>query len=125
MEYKTREEGAEGTCLECGNVLYGRTDKKFCDESCRNRYHTRRHAESTRMKRRVIAALDGNYRILTEVLSSGKDSAELSELEAAGFKPGVISGHTKYRGHDEYRCYEIRYVRTPTRIMGIRKITVL
>ena len=26
-------------CLECGDVLYGRSDKKFCDATCRNAWH--------------------------------------------------------------------------------------
>lgn len=27
------------TCLFCGKVLSGRSDKKYCDDSCRNNHH--------------------------------------------------------------------------------------
>ena len=125
MKYVTREEDLHQTCLQCGRELYGRPDKKFCGEQCKNRYHTFRHSETLKMRRRVVAALDSNYKILDSLLSRGESSADLPTLEAAGFKPAFVSGHRKLRGHDEYSCYEIRYFQTPTRIFDIRKITVL
>ena len=27
-------------CIKCGNILKGRTGKRFCNEKCRNRYHS-------------------------------------------------------------------------------------
>jgi len=32
-------ENPDKTCENCGKSLYGRTDKRFCNDNCRNTYN--------------------------------------------------------------------------------------
>ena len=31
------------TCLECGEKIIGRSDKKFCNDACRNSYNNKQN----------------------------------------------------------------------------------
>jgi hypothetical protein len=33
------------TCAECGKGLFGRTDKRFCNDTCRNGFNRKLRAE--------------------------------------------------------------------------------
>ncbi len=88
-------------CLECGKEIHGRIDKKFCSIECKNRY---------------------NYEILNSLLREDNTSAEISDLIDLGFNPSYVTGHYKGRkAHDEYKCFDIKYDQTPSRIINIRR----
>ena len=110
------------TCLNCGKVLIGRADKKFCDSLCRMQYHNAKKNESCAIRNRIITALNKNYRILTNLLASGKDNAELSELEQLGFIPHCITSVIESDGpYGQYVCYDITYCQTRNRITNIKR----
>ena len=52
------------SCLECGRVLMGRADKKFCNDQCRNAYNNNANKESSNLIRKVNNRLRKNYKIL-------------------------------------------------------------
>ena len=54
-------------CLECGEAIVGRTDKKFCTDACRNIYHYRSNNAPINYVRNVVNALKRNRRILMEL----------------------------------------------------------
>ena len=54
-------------CLECGESIVGRTDKKFCTDACRNIYHYRSNNAPINYVRNVVNALKRNRRILMEL----------------------------------------------------------
>ena len=41
------------TCLECGEKIVGREDKKFCSDSCRNAYNNKINKDSTNYMRNI------------------------------------------------------------------------
>ena len=43
-------------------------------------------------------------------------------IEAMGFKPSVITGYSKVKGHNEFRCFDIKYCQSPNRIFNIRRM---
>ena len=112
----------EGSCLECGKAFYGRKDKHFCSLSCKNSFHNRKVQERRRLRLEVMAALSRNYEILNSLLKEERVSAELTELEKAGYDPAFVTGHRKgqYR-HDEYSCFDICFYRTSTKIFNVRR----
>lgn len=59
-------------CLECGDVLYGRIDKKFCSDQCRNSYNNRIDVTKKRLIRNTNNRLKKNYKILCELNTKGK-----------------------------------------------------
>ena len=75
-------------------------------------------------KRRILAALTRNYEILENLLKSDMDSADLFELEGLGFIPGVVTSYRKVNKHEEYTCFDIKYIMTPSRVTGIKKISL-
>ncbi|MCS6980942.1 MAG: DUF2116 family Zn-ribbon domain-containing protein [Flavobacteriales bacterium] len=78
---------SERRCLECGDVLIGRSDKKFCNDSCRSAYNNRqaRGARSPTV-RRIQRILLRNRHILEELVGQG-ETAKVSgqKLRTLGF----------------------------------------
>ena len=110
-------------CLECGDkIRYGRTDKKFCCEECRNRHHNRELKDSRAFRRKILRQLDRNYEILDSLYRSGIESADITDMMAFGFLPGLMTSCKRMRARVEYACYDIKYIMTPSRLSSISKI---
>jgi predicted nucleic acid-binding Zn ribbon protein len=73
------------TCLECGDKIVGREDKKFCSDGCRNAYNNKINKDSTNFMRNVNNQLRRNYRILSELNTEGKSKTTRTRLMAKGF----------------------------------------
>jgi hypothetical protein len=56
-------------CLSCGKTVRGRTDKKFCDDYCRNNYNNQLKAGASNLVRNINNALGKNRRLLEELLA--------------------------------------------------------
>lgn len=93
-------------CRECRAPLAGRSDKKFCDDACRNSYNNRQHYQRNKEMRRINRILARNYRIL-ESLNPG-DSARCSkqELMLQGFD---FHHFTSIRRSSQGFCYYFVY----------------
>ncbi|HLS96393.1 hypothetical protein BC792_102254 [Sphingobacterium allocomposti] len=55
-------------CLTCGAPLKGRSDKRYCDDACRNAYNNKLNSIPNNFVRRVNGILKKNRRILEELL---------------------------------------------------------
>ena len=73
------------TCLECGEKIVGREDKKFCSDGCRNAYNNKINKDSTNFMRNVNNKLRKNYRILSVLNVDGKGKTTKSKLLSKGF----------------------------------------
>ena len=60
----------ERKCQECGTDIYGRVDKKFCSDQCRNTYNNRTQAVQNKYIRKVNYILRKNRRIMEELISN-------------------------------------------------------
>ena len=119
-EKKSRE---VSRCLHCGNkIKYGRSDKKFCCSDCKDMHYNDQSRHSRVFRRRILSQLSVNYNLLTEIWRSGRDSVDLSEAQMAGFTPGVFTSFCRHSAHNEYRCFDMKYIMTATRIYSISKI---
>ena len=72
-------------CPECGKAVFGRVDKKFCSDSCRNGYNNKVNAVSTNYMRNVNNILSKNRRILLELNPNGKLKTHKDKLLKKGF----------------------------------------
>src|ERR1051325_5084183 len=63
---------AAKTCLYCGNKITGRTDKKFCNDYCRNAYNNQLKSVSSPVVRNINNSLIKNRRILEAMLGEEK-----------------------------------------------------
>lgn len=123
MKYKiVKEEAAR--CLECGNVItYGRTDKKFCDDTCRNRWHNRNAHDVRAVHARINGHLARNYKLLTGLLKVGITTIPLTELAIGGFQSEYYTGSARRRGYMEYMCYELCYEIADGTVKNLRRLS--
>lgn len=120
---KTIEKESRGRCLECGDVLpYGRRDMKFCSVNCKSRYHyvNGGHLKSLRMK--TIGAIDRNYGILESLLDEGVTSMDIPDLAQRGYNFDCITSYHKVRKRNEYRCYDIKYFMSESRVFCLTRV---
>ncbi|MDB0600488.1 hypothetical protein [Tenacibaculum maritimum] len=72
-------------CLECNEIVKGRADKKFCSDYCRNSYNNKVNKDSKNLIRNVNNRLRKNYKILSELNTTGKTKVTRSKLYDNGF----------------------------------------
>lgn len=101
----------ERSCLECGEPIYGRIDKKFCSDQCRNSYNNRLNSDSNNYVRNVHNILRKNRRILEELNPKGKAKTTRSKLLDKGFDFTYhTSTYTTKAGAVYHFCYEYGYL---------------
>ncbi len=66
----------ERKCQECGTEIYGRVDKKFCSDQCRNTYNNRTQAVQNKYIRKVNYILRKNRRIMEELISNANKNVK-------------------------------------------------
>lgn len=97
-------------CLECGEKIIGRSDKKFCNDACRNAYNNKQNKDSTNLMRNINNKLRKNYRILVEVNTDGKTKIAKSKLESLGFDFDYFTNLKVYKNGSEYKfIYDYGY----------------
>ena len=123
MDYDKKRERHLPRCLECGDsISYGRKDKKFCCDECKNKHHNSLAKMSKNTKRKVLALLEKNYSILDHLIREGVTALWISDAVAMGFSPGYTTSHRKTGRRELYYCFDISYVMTPNRLSSISKI---
>ncbi len=101
----------EKACLECGTKIYGRLDKKFCSDQCRNTYNNKLNSDSTNYVRIVNNTLRKNRRILAKLAPSGKAKCPKNKLLDKGFDFNFhTNSYTTKAGATYYFCYEFGYL---------------
>ncbi|MCU0339986.1 MAG: hypothetical protein MUE30_08880 [Spirosomaceae bacterium] len=100
------------TCLECGEKIIGRSDKKFCSDLCRNAYNNRLNADANNLVRNINNALRKNRRILEQACHED-DKAKISKnaLMREGFDFAYFT-HIRptQKGSTYYFVYEYGYL---------------
>ena len=123
--YKIIEQSLKtDTCLECGTVFYGRANKVFCCESCKNRYHNRRRQELRNMKMRLETILGRNYSILSDLISMNRFSVSRQELLMMGYRPEYVTSVCREGRRELYSCYDISFYLTPAKICNIHRVPI-
>lgn len=81
-------------CHACNKPVKGRTDKKFCDDYCRNNYHNQLKSDSHSLVRKVNHILSKNRRILEALIPAEEEMARIQRdvLIEQGF-------HFRYQTH--------------------------
>ncbi|WP_412850723.1 hypothetical protein ACL0VS_00495 [Chryseobacterium sp. PMSZPI] len=97
-------------CLECGEKIIGRSDKKFCNDACRNAYNNKQNKDSSNLMRNINNKLRKNYRILVEVNIDGKTKIARSKLDSLGFDFDYFTNLKVYKNGSEYKfIYDYGY----------------
>lgn len=72
-------------CLDCGEKLLGRSDKKFCSDQCRNNYNNRLNRDSNNYVRNVHGLLRRNRKVLADLYDDGHRRLHRDALMALGY----------------------------------------
>lgn len=103
----------EKKCMSCNRAIKGRSDKKFCDDSCRNNYNNRLNSDSRPVMRNINNILRKNRRILEELLSGREKNIlviERKKLVEKGFHFEYFTEQIYNNRKKEYHyCYDYGY----------------
>jgi hypothetical protein len=94
----------EKFCQNCVKELVGRSDKKFCDENCRNQYNNILNSDISAEMRVTQNILRKNRRILSDVLGTNdKIKVSLKKLTDLGYKPDYLTQLYTTKTGSQYR----------------------
>ncbi len=98
-------------CLQCGEKIVGRIDKKFCDSECRNSFNNKKKRESEKQIIEINRVLRKNRTILKQFNPEGKTTIRKEYLEKQDFN-FKFHTHSFSTGHGfVYKfCYEYGYL---------------
>lgn len=97
-------------CLSCGDLIKGRSDKKFCSDQCRNNFHNQENQKNEYIKQ-VNAILKKNRKILESLNPDGKAKVNKEKLLTKGFQFKYYTNVYKTStGNIYYFCYEHGYL---------------
>jgi len=101
-------------CLNCGEPLKGRSDKKFCDDQCRTSFNNRLNYDSSSSIKNINSILKKNRKVLQEILSiaiEGKIKVSEKKLHDKSFNFNYHTNIYKTKtGTLYYFCYEYGYL---------------
>jgi hypothetical protein len=97
-------------CLECGLMLLGRSDKKFCGDQCRASFHNREYSDKSKTVRSINRVLKKNRLLLKTAADQGLDKISRKNLEEMGFNFKFYTHSKKSEdGSRMFFCYETGY----------------
>lgn len=110
-------------CLHCNAPIFGRTDKKYCDDACRSSYNNKRYEKQNVYMRDINAILRRNRKILEDLNPKGKIKLRLSQLQEAGYNFNYLTHIYKTsKGAEYYFCYDYGYLLLPPdHVLLVRK----
>lgn len=101
----------EKVCLECGDKMKGRADKKFCSDQCRVSFNNRLNRDETKYVNNVSNLLRKNRRILMDLNTTGKTRVSRDMLTKNGFNFNYFTSQYKTKENATYfYCFEQGYL---------------
>jgi hypothetical protein len=99
-------------CPECNEKYYGRIDKKFCSDQCRNTFNNRLNSDSNNNIRNINNILRKNRRVLEQLNKlPGKTMVSKDILLSNGFNFTYHTHtYTTQKGYTYNFCYEQGYL---------------
>lgn len=106
--------GAETRCcVFCGKGLSGRSDKKFCDDTCRNNFAHLKNRYADDVVRKVNKTLQYNRDVLKSIVKCGRKIVKKQLLADNDFNFDIVTGIYKTQKKYEYKLlydYAYRYI---------------
>ena len=112
----------ERKCLDCGDTLRGRTDKKFCSDQCRNNYNNRLNRDSNNFVRNVHGLLRKNRRILSDLFTEGKTTVHKDALYALGYNFSFFTHVIRGKDGSVFQyCFEFGFRETEDEFIELKQ----
>jgi hypothetical protein len=112
------------TCLCCNRSIHGRSDKKFCNDFCRNTHHNNLKSVDSNFVRKINRYLLRNRRILEKLFTSSRQLVKTSKqkLLAQQFDfHHFTHQHNNRKGQRYFFCYEFGYRVLKELVVVVRK----
>jgi len=103
------------TCLCCNHLIKGRSDKKFCDDNCRNAYNNQLKAKTSYSSyiRNINNTLYKNRKILEELLPIQEEMVKTTKdklLQKGFLFKYHTHTYTNKKGNVYHFCYDYGYL---------------
>ena len=97
-------------CKNCNEPVVGRSDKKFCDDQCRNTYNNKIKRQHEKLILDINKILRKNRKILQQFNPEGKTTIRTEYLHKLGFDFRYHTHTFTTKHKNEYHfCYEYGY----------------
>ena len=95
------------TCPVCGEIIRGRSDKKYCSDFCRNAFHNKHNSEKNAYINKVNRILRKNHQILTRLNPKDKTTTHIKKLHQEGFNFDYFTNIYETKSGRVYKfCYD-------------------
>lgn len=104
-------------CHNCGEqILFGRTDKKFCTDACRvdynNKVKIQKRVQHPQFVKNISRILVDNYSILRRLYTGERTVVKQKQLTELGFNYHYITSDYRTKKGDVYRfCFDHGYLK--------------
>lgn len=99
-------------CPVCHSPIFGRADKKFCSDQCRNAYNNEKYSLNSPLIQKINRVLKKNYTLLKTLNKSGKTKVNRSKLLQEGFDFNYFTSIYKTKkGNVYFLCYDQGYLK--------------
>jgi hypothetical protein len=99
----------EKICPSCNEKFIGRSDKKFCSDKCRSRYHYYLLGKGLKKIRQINSILRRNWLILQHIPHDEKRLIAREIMEAQGFNFNFVTSINKTPDGEFRFCYDEGY----------------
>ena len=111
-------------CLNCGDRMVGRSDKKFCSDECRTMFNNRKYRDIHREVARIDRILKKNYSIIDTLYKKGERRIAFTALFGMGFNFEYVTSMRESSDIDSSfvaGCYNYSYVIGFDGVVSIQK----
>lgn len=99
------------SCLQCGDPVKGRADKKYCSEDCRTEYNNKLNRDANNFVAKINRILRRNRRILAALNPNGKAKVKKERMQTAGFHFGYYTNIYETKSGNIYKfVYDQGYI---------------
>ena len=111
-------------CMECGDVIIGRTDKKYCGDQCRFLSNNRKKIATEWPILELNKTLRKNRMILKTLCPAGRSVVRKEVMDAMQFDGSVFSSiFVTNKRQIYYLCHEYGF--TPILENGVQKALII
>lgn len=110
-------------CINCGQRLFGRKDKKFCNDYCRNTYNNRLNKENVEVIRITNNKLKKNHKILKNLVEKNKNSVTRTELELLGFDINLVTSFDFNDGVIFRKVYDFVLQQKDSNVLTLKQLS--
>lgn len=89
-------------CPVCQQPIKGRSDKRFCSETCKSSYHYEKRQQTESFYIQIDRQLKTNRKILKSFNKKGLTTVQKKDLHKEGFNPNYFTHYWKNQKGDIY-----------------------